>query len=149
MEDIGGGGGGQTERCSSTGSGGEGRWHPLPHAAEELEPIAAPRRPTEGPPPSAAAGWGCRSRDRRRSAQRNPRKSLEAASSPPSQHRGTAGRRRSAGRSLRSLPLARRGLLPIGPYYCLTMQGAICPPRQLLHASYSTAEPSSCSSSGS
>lgn len=52
------------------------------------------------------------------------------------------------GQRLGSQLLALRGLLPVGPYYCLVMQGAIRP-RQLLQASYSTAEPSSCSSSGS
>lgn len=86
---------------------------------------AAPR--TEGPPPSAAAGWGRQSRDRRRSVTKIPQEVLGGGVLLPGRHRGAAGRR-SAGRSLGSSLLARRGLLPVGPYYCLAMQGAIRPP---------------------
>lgn len=74
-------------------------------------------------------------------------KSLEARVLPP-QLAETLRRGGAAAQRLGSLLLALRKLLPLGPYYCLVMPGVACP-RQLLQAWYSTAEPSSCSSSGS
>lgn len=72
---------------------------------------------------------------------------MEARVLPP-QLTETLRRGGAAAQRLGPLLLALRELLPLGPYYCLVMPG-VAAARQLLHAWYSTAEPSSCSSSGS